>query len=481
MADRKIEKNNSKKVVRDIFPNEKRTIRNISMADRDEEESGRIEHEEVVKRLIRRRELKEDSERPSPRVNKTKDRPVANSVLNTNKKGSGRKLISNTIATFLVIFVSVGVIAIALSLLYSKAVVTITPKTANFQVNQKVTSKKNVSLKELQYNIITATSTQTKTVNAVKGPLIQTKSKGLVALYNYNSTTPQKLLAGTRLSDSNNLVYRTTSTVIIPGMKNLSDKKNPGSISVSVIADKPGSEFNKTNSIGEVLKVIAYKGSAKYDTIYAKTKADFSGGYSGNKLTVLPKDEKEAVESLKASLKAVLEEKIKESISSEDILYPKLSSIEYVVLPVQSQKTDTSAANKTVETQINVQGVIRAVVFDADQMFKYIAQEQVERFPSNSYTIKGIKDLNVSIDNIKDFSPKKENTLILNVDGKLSMTGTFSEDSLKTELLGKKLKESNSIFAKYPSISSAYALITPFWMRSFPNSKEKIILNIKSD
>jgi hypothetical protein len=208
---------------------------------------------------------------------------------------------------------------------------------------------------------------------------------------------------------------------------------------------------------------------------------DFSGGYSGNKLTVLPKDEKEAVESLKASLKAVLEEKIKESIPSEDILYPKLSSIEYVVLPVQSQKTDASAANKTVETQINVQGVIRAVVFDADQMFKYIAQEQVERFPSNSYTIKGIKDLNVSIDNIKDFSPKKENTLILNVDGKLSMTGTFSEDSLKTELLGKKLKESNSIFAKYPSISSAYALITPFWMRSFPNSKEKIILNIKSD
>ena len=75
----------------------------------------------------------------------------------------------------------------------------------------------------MQYNIITATSTQTKTVNAVKGPLIQTKSKGLVTLYNYNSTTPQKLLAGTRLSDSNNLVYRTTSTVIIPGMKNLSD------------------------------------------------------------------------------------------------------------------------------------------------------------------------------------------------------------------------------------------------------------------
>lgn len=481
MADRKIEKNNSKKIVRDIFPNQKRTIRNVSLADRDEEESGRIEHEQVVKRLIRRRELKEDSERTTQRISKAKEKVLPSVEVNEGKKSKSKKLISNTLATFLVIFVSVGVIAIALSLMYSKAVVTITPKTANFQINQKVNAKKNPSLRELQYSIIVATSTQTQTVNATKGPLIQTKAKGTVTLYNFNSTTPQKILAGTRLSDSNNLVYRTTSTVIIPGMKNLSDKKNPGSISLSVIADKPGSEFNKINSTAEVLKIIAYKGSTKYDTIYAKTKTDLTGGYSGNKLTVSPKDEKQAVESLKSSLKAILEDKIKESVPTEDILYPKLSSIEYSVLPLESQKADSNSTEKTVQTQINVQGVIRAVVFDTDQMFKYLAQEQVERFPSSSYTVKGVKELNVSIDNIKDFSPKKENTLVLNVDGKLSMTGTFSEDNLKSELVGKKLKESNSIFAKYPSISSAYALITPFWMRSFPNSKEKIILNIKSD
>jgi hypothetical protein len=269
MADRKIEKNNSKKIVRDIFPNQKKTIRNISLADRDEEESGRIEHEQVVKRLIRRRELKEDNERTIQKVNKNREKTPIYTEVSDTKKNKSKKLISNTLATFLIIFVSVGVIAIALSLMYSKAVVTITPKTVNFQINQKVNAKKNPSLKELQYNIIVATSTQTQTVNAVKGPLIQTKAKGLVTLYNFNSTSPQKILAGTRLSDSNNSVYRTTSTVIIPGMKNLSDKKNPGSISLSVIADKPGSEFNKTNSNSEVLKIIAYKGSTKYDTIYA--------------------------------------------------------------------------------------------------------------------------------------------------------------------------------------------------------------------
>jgi hypothetical protein len=57
--------------------------------------------------------------------------------------------------------------------------------------------------------------------------------------------------------------------------------------------------------------------------------------------------------------------------------------------------------------------------------------------------------------------------------------GTFSEEQLKNELKGTYLKQSNTIFARYPAIANAYALITPFWMRSFPNSPENIHIEIK--
>lgn len=44
----------------------------------------------------------------------------------------------------------------------------------------------------------------------------------------------------------------------------------------------------------------------------------------------------------------------------------------------------------------------------------------------------------------------------------MCLTGTISEKKLKEELKGIKLKDSSAIFAKYPSIANAYALITPF-------------------
>ena len=78
MAERKTDKSNSKKVVQDIYPN-KKTIRNIALEEKDEERSGRIEHEEIVKKLVRRRELKEEAEE------KEEGRETRNSIKRNNK------------------------------------------------------------------------------------------------------------------------------------------------------------------------------------------------------------------------------------------------------------------------------------------------------------------------------------------------------------------------------------------------------------
>lgn len=471
MAERKIDKSNSKKVVQDIYPN-KKTIRNIALEEKDEERSGRIEHEEIVKKLVRRRELKEEAEE------KEEVREARNSIKRNSK---GKRLISNTLVTFSTIFVGVAIIGIALSLLYSKAVITITPKIVNFELDQKVTAKKNSSLSDLQYEILTATTTLSKDVPYKKGALIETKAKGIVTLYNANSTSSQKILAGTRLSTTDGLVYRTSSTIVIPGMKTVQGKTTPGAMSVYAVADIASEKYNTKDSSGQELKIMAYKGSSKYNTIYGKIKNDFTGGYSGYKVSIDPKVEKATVDELKNSLKQVLENKIKSEINSNLIYYPKLTFTDYTVIPAGSAKYQSVAQTSSTTSSIVVQGVINIVVFRSDALFKYIAQDEVSRFPSSTYKVDGLDNLSVILENPKDFSPKKMNSLILSMKGKLKMTGTFNEEALKQDLVGKKMSQSNSIFAKYTAISNAYALITPFWMRSFPNTKEKIILNIKSD
>ena len=376
-----------------------------------------------------------------------------------------RSRFSGIIVSFLIIFAGIVVIAVALSLLYSKASVTITPKVANFDVKGTFTAKKEVG-SALMYEVITVSDSAQQTISATDGPLIQTKAKGTAFLYN-EQKVQQKIVAGTRLSNSSGLVYRTTTTITIPAMGSAK-----GSVSVGIIADQAGAQYNMTLNVADTnLKVVAYKGGEKYAVVYGKLKTDLVGGFSGVKKIISPAAQKAAVETLEESLKDKLVAKAEKLVSKDQIFYDNAYTIEY-------ETTEPASSDKNTAV-ISVKGNIYGVVFKKDSLLKSVAGKELEKFASPSYRVDKMEDLTFSIINAKDFSPKKGTSLIFSLKGPIIIVGTFSEEALKNELKGTYLKESNVIFARYPAISNAYALITPFWMRSFPNSAEKIKLEMK--
>ena len=285
-----------------------------------------------------------------------------------------RRKISSLIVTFVVVFVCIAVIAVALSLLYSKAAVTITPKTAHFNVSTTVTAKKSDG-SMFGYEVVSATETETQIIPAVDGPLVETKAKGTVTLYN-EQEVQQKIVAGTRLSNADGLVYRTTATVVIPQAK---AAKTPGSIAVAVLADKAGASYNMALNGGGDFKFVAYKGGPKYTTVYGKLKTSLTGGFSGSKKTISPEVQKVAIQNLKDSLAVKLVEDAKSLVSRDSIMYENAYTIDYEVSEPVSKDAQTA--------DISVKGTLSGAKFKKTDLLKSIAGKELDKFSAPTYRI----------------------------------------------------------------------------------------------
>jgi hypothetical protein len=443
----------TKKIVQDIVPSAKHSIREISIDD------GIYSKPKINKRKTISKPIEDDTE--GEIEEESYDRPV-------RKPKIKKKVISlKYLLAFIVIFASVLVIGVALSLSYSKAVVTITPKVVNFDVNGTITSKKGATYPDLGYEVISVTASSSQKIAAIKGPLIQSKAKGTVVFYNNHSETPQTLVAGTRISTTDGLVYRTTATISVPGKVT-----TPGSVTATVVADKTGASYNlKVSDLKGDFKLPGYKGSEKYNGFYARIKTDIVGGFSGNKMTIDHTEKAKIVQTMKDDIKANLISKLEQNVPDKSVLYDNAYNIEYDIF----EPSMTGAS----EAEITVRGIACGAIFKTDELIKYIAGSEIRKFPSDTYRIEGEKELLFKVSNVKDFSAKKGTPLIFSIKGPIVITGNFIESDLKNELKGIKLLDSNAVFAKYKSISNAHALITPFWLRSFPNSIDRINIEYK--
>ncbi len=450
---------NEKRIVQDIVPNNRRTIRNLSITKRAGIKINKIQEEELPKKVP---VIDEDIVDEIVNINNgsNKDNPI---------KETKKRRIIGTLFTFLIIFLGVAIIAAASSLLYLKAVVTVIPKTAEINTNGTFTANRDAKFPDLAYEIITATSSIEQSVLASDGPMIETKASGMVNIYNEQSAQ-QTLIAGTRLSNSPGIIYRTVSAIVIPKSRTVDGRLVPGSISVKVIADQSGSDYNSRLN-DSVLNIVAFKGTTRYSTVYAKMKTDIIGGFKGNKKNVPDDIKKATVDNMKESLKTKLSEEIKSKVLTDRIMFSDAYIIEYDT-PEPSRKDAEHAFISTTAT-------IYGIVFKKNVLIKVIADKDINNFPTTEYDIDGLDSISFSIINQKDFSPRIASPLNFIVKGKVKITGKLNQEELKDKLKGIKLNESPSVFRDYPSIDNAYSRITPFWMRSFPNTSKDITIEVK--
>jgi len=428
-----------RKIVQDVVPREKRTIRAITKEPKKAVpvERETFEYENVPPRHVR-----------PPRQKKS--------------------LISKAVLSSIII-VSVIILAFAFSLVYASATIKITPKTEEVTVSGTYTAKKEAKATELQYEVMTLSKQRGEVVVATNGDHVETKARGTVTLYNAYSSAPQQLVVNTRLENTKGQIYRTDKAVTIPGYKTVDGRVVPGTVDVGVVASEPGSAYNLSTShlIGD-LKITAFKGDIKYEGFYARLKTDISGGYIGISKIIPPQVAETAKKKMREQLAADIVAEAKSQIPEGFVMFEDAFVIEYTSLP-NTQKT-------TQEVILNEKATLYGVMFKKDTLNKHLASKELARFAKGKVVPEGIEDLQMDIQNEGTFNPKNGSAVTFAMKGSYKLVGTFPEDELKNKLKGTSVKDIGTVLSQYGTITSADVILRPFWKKTFPLREDRITI-----
>jgi hypothetical protein len=209
---------------------------------------------------------------------------------------------------------------------------------------------------------------------------LSAKAQGTVSIYNNYSTQAQKLAIHTKLIDDNGLVYLTDGAVTIPGYKTSNKKIIPGSVSVSISAIASGENYNGDP---RDFYITLFKGSAKYEKIYVRSKTPLTGGSSGTVYTLSAEKKGELSAFGQSTFKATLLNKLKAQVPPGYVLYPDAL--------VFSNTVDENKKSKTVSGQVSVSGEIKSLIFKKDTLSASIINHV-----SKDVTNSEIKEIEVS-------------------------------------------------------------------------------------
>ena len=443
--------------VQDIVPGEHRSIREVPVSReslRGKKTRGKVPEPEM------------EIETPVS-VRRMPVTPPAPERTRASSQGRLKRLL-----VALGIVVVVGLVGFVASSFYSRANFTIIPKVIPISVNGTYVAQAVPATGAISYVVVTVKNTASSTVPATDGPKISTKSVGKVTLFNNYSSQSIRLIAGTKIVSDDGLLYRLSGSVVIPAYSKSSSTIVPGKVNAEIVADQAGQEYDLSKSDGMILRIFAYRNTPKYDSVYAKPFTDISGGFVGVKKIANPAAVASTTAQLKKDLTDSLLAKVKGSVPEGYIMYDG-SYMTYFSSPVLGG-SGRSLAN------LSIQGTVHGILFKRSELLsKFSNNQSATAFGKFGFKSPGLEDLQVSITNLKDFSPDKKGSLVVRAKGEIKLVGSIPVEDIKLKLQGMPLSSTQNIFRSYgPVIETGSGELVPPWAK-IPSNSNRIFITVK--
>ena len=349
---------------------------------------------------------------------------------------------------------------IFVSSFFHSAVVDIKIKEITSDVDTSVNMTRKDEAGIIPFEIISLSKEVGELVPTKGEKQVSVKATGRVIIYN-NNTTSQKLLAQTRLESSNGKIYRLTATVTVAGVK----KGVPGSLEVTATADAPGVEYNSDLTD---LTFPGFKGTAKYQTVYARSKTSFANGLLGMVKVAEDEDILKAQSLVKDSLDKQLLSGANQQIPSSFVLLPDVHSIHY-----SSSTQETKDSTLTLKQKADFVGVL----VDSKKLSAFLAKKAIPGYAGEDIIVDNIKDLSFEYSASSTNLNVNTNTLSLKIKGKPHFIYGYNADKLKADLAGISRETFATVIATYGAIEKGNSKIEPFWRSRFPTELNKITIN----
>ena len=373
------------------------------------------------------------------------------------------------LAVFLTIVILSAIILGGLKV-FGKVNIEIIPRQEFFEVDTIVkaahSAESLIALETLRFE-----SKLEKSAGVTGTQQVNKSASGRIVIYNAFSSQPQVLVRRTRFETPDGKIYRVRENVTVPGADVSSGQLKPSSIEADVIADAGGEGYN----IGLTdFTIPGFKGTARYDKFYARSKTAMSGGFSGVSAVVTKSDKDSLEENLKRELNDALLAQVRGELPSGFII-PENGTI----FTIENVKYSHEIGDPAESISITIEASISAFALSLEDIEKSIINKYILDKNSDS-AASGIKLENiVSLSYMAKKLSFVEKTLDLKISGQAQATWLFDEQKLKNDLISSPRKSRLEVFNNYSEIARAQITFSPSWWRIFPKNQQKINVYIK--
>lgn len=348
----------------------------------------------------------------------------------------------------------------------------ISPQIESITFGLQVKGSKDISqidsiLNKIPLQLVRVEKTLSREFPATGEKQLNEKARGIITVYNEYSSSPQTLVAATRFLSSEEKLFRTTQTIVVPGAKVEEGKIVPSTIEVEVMADQPGAEYN----IGPAdFTIPGFKGTAKYTGFYGRSKAPMTGGSTGKVKIVTSEDLEKAFAQLTEELKKIASQALEEQMPT-DLKLIEGALLEEEVETSASQKAEARADNFVVEVKV----AVRALLFNEKNLQDLVDLNLASQIATNKIPLAETQQIQWDKPVI-DWD-KTEVSLPLHIQE--DMAWQIDSQTLKKDLAGLTEIEVRKYLAKRPEIEKAKVTFWPFWVKRVPLQVSKIKIVIE--
>lgn len=372
-------------------------------------------------------------------------------------------------------YYSLGGILIAAGLIYvganilPRAKVVIAAQTEEWAYNDSVITNKGASLDIGKMAIGNQIFSQKKNAS-LKFPAsgkrqIERKAGGTLTVYNSYSSDPQPLVVETRFMTPDGKIFRLAKNIVVPGAKIVEGKIVPFSIEAQVVADKPGPDYNIAPV--KLFTIPGFKGTAKYQAFYAESRVDMAGGFIGE--IAYPTDED--IKKAKANAQGTLES--------------GLRTVLFAQVPKEFKTLDGATRFRILEQKVDAEA-------DEAGNFGIFTEAQLSLIAFKEEDLKMLLEKRAKHDKGEDFDVRsssfeyglaradfEQGALSFPVNAKAVLARHIDAESLKAKITGKSAAELKTMVFGLPGLKSATISLWPFYVKTVPQSLDKITVIIE--
>ena len=284
----------------------------------------------------------------------------------------------------------------------------------------------------------------------------ETKATGTVTVVNNYSMSPVRLVKTTRFQSASGLVFRAPDEIVIPAKQG----DNPGKVSVTVVADAAGAEYNIGPNQHLTLPGLQ-SNAAMFAGVYAITAASTTGGFAGEAPAVSDADLAAARSSLRSKLQ------------QQAMGFAEAQSNEGIVLkPIITFTDEAPHAAAGASVQVGESAHIVLPIVAQDQLAMAVAQAVTADAASIQYTLS--PGSNFAANATGDQVTTENGLLTFSMSGSAMLVARVDAPGLAQALAGRDATAFETIVANFPGIDSAHARIEPFWENTFPANPKDI-------